>query len=156
MCAKETCGYKNNIAVHGVLAALHLGHVHAASFLVLRPGKLHALGSLYVAIFILNEFLHGGVVNSWVLTIHRNSFALTVVCFADFWPLWPWVVFRPLIWKFAHHLQLDNICCAFTNCSAHTVISCVAAANYKDIFALAVYVLLVVEVAVHKALGGGL
>ena len=141
--SQKSCCDENNITINDVLTVLDLCHTHPASLRILLPVKLHALGCLDISILVLDELFDCSLIDSRIMSVYCYSLLLAVICLADLWPLRPWIVRCPAVWRLWHHLKLDYVYSALTNRCSNAVISCVTTADNKNIFTLTVYKLFI-------------
>ena len=82
-----------------------------------------------------------------------NGLLLSVICLADLRPLWPGVVFCPLIRGFGHHLNLGHGFTAVADAGAHAVVSGVAAADDDHVFIPDIHEFPVLKIRIQQAFG---
>ena len=135
-CAEEACCDKYKVCGDNFLAAPYLLHLHSARSLVLNRLETDSFDRVDMTLFVLDELLYGGLINSWVVTEYRNGFFLTVIGLVHSGPFGPRVVCRTGIRELGHHFKLYNRLAAVADRCAHAVISRVAAAYYNNVLVL--------------------
>ena len=150
--AHETGGDESQLAVVGELFAggHHAGAAGVGVALGLQIGDDRA-GQ--ISGLVLQELLHGGLVNAGVLAELGNALGLAVVHLQHPGPLGPRIVRRTLLRGLGHHLQRHQVGAALPQGRALTVVAGVAAADDEDILTCGADGLAVGKAAVQQALG---
>src|SRR5699024_3316235 len=87
----KACRDQHEIRRNDLFTARHLTHVHASGLLIFLKFQSHRFDLANLSLAAWNEFLHGSLVNSWILPKDFYGFLLTIVCLQDSWPLRPWI-----------------------------------------------------------------
>ena len=104
--ADKSCGDKAKLARENLLAALDLLWYLSSACRVGNEFQLDSLYSRKSALFVLDELLYGGVVDTWIVTENSYSLLLTVVSLANSRILRERIVLTSLIGELRHHFKL--------------------------------------------------
>ena len=75
----------------------------SACFFIFLWFQMYDFRLFDITLFVCDKFGYCCLIDSWIVSKYSNCFFLSIICFTDSRPLWPWIIFCPLIWKFWHH-----------------------------------------------------
>ena len=152
LAAQESRRDQDDLCRQNLLTAGDFFHIHAAGRLILFPGQFHDLHRLKLSILVLDEFLHGGLIDPRIMTEQCDRFLLTVIRLTDLRPFRPRIVLRSCIGCLGHHLDLRHGFAAVADGGSHAVISRIPAADDHDILIFRVDIFLILETGIQQAL----
>ena len=86
LCPQEARSNEYKLAVHDFFTACYFFTIHSACLRILFPCKFYDLNRFQPAVFIFDELLYRGFINTWVMPEYSDRLLLTVICLADLRP----------------------------------------------------------------------